>query len=1038
MVDHKHSGSGFSSQEPTKPGQGNQILALIQQGRLEEAEAACKSLIAADTDKHAAYFNLGAIRGIQNNNDEMIDWLLQAVGLNAHHPESHYMLGIGYEEQGDLNNAAASYSRAVAIRADYTEAYHKLALILAQKGDISAAITTFKKALDLSPGDADIHNNLGNALQKNGDYLAASDCYNTAISLNPEFVEAHFNLGLAEQKRGNPAKAITHYQQTISLKADHLEAHVNLGLIRRTQGELDAAINIYRKGLAIKPDHADTLNNLGIALHERGEIDAAVECFNKALAIKPDHAGAHQNKASALHELGEIAAAISSYDAALAISPGDADALWNRASTLLLQGEYADGWRGYEQRSQRDVNPIRPHATPRCSRWDGGPLETGQQLLLVSEQGFGDTLQFMRYVIPLRQQGVDVRLCVQPKLQGLVQASGLDPAPLTPEHANQVSSGLWAPLLSVPGYLNVSPDNPLVTEPYIQATAELNAKWRNLLAQEQRPIIGINWQGNPRTEQRELRGRSLSLEAFAPIAACGQGSLLSLQKGHGSEQLARCSFRDRFVACQDQLETIWDFLETAAIIHNCDLVITSDTAVAHLAAGMGKPTWLLLQHVPEWRWGLHGDTSFWYPTMRLFRQPERGNWEAVMTDVAKALQQQNNDSNNNNNNNTSEQLLAPVSLGELIDKITILQIKAQHLHGTALQNVRKELAALQRSFQQLNLSIDPALITQLKQVNQELWRIEDAIRDQERQQDFGPAFIALARSVYQQNDRRAAIKKEINTRCGSAYVEEKSYHDYTTTTEQQLQQDITTASTPTWRTIAITLDPDGPRFRDCLANNSHLAITPMTAIRGEDISRDDGIRLGLASQDLYDSGLLTPGALGCAASHRTLWQQCQRDNTPLLVLEDDCTTHPDIASFIQDNLQTLLDSDVCFLGLNTDSIVQSISPQGVMRVSVFDPQHPSQAWIKATLKQTEARTVALHRLVKGFGLWAYVVSPQGARKLLDGALPLSLATTNVPLLSEAMPAISLDRAACGVYGQLNALVCQPFLAYAPNEGGAVA
>jgi GR25 family glycosyltransferase involved in LPS biosynthesis len=212
----------------------------------------------------------------------------------------------------------------------------------------------------------------------------------------------------------------------------------------------------------------------------------------------------------------------------------------------------------------------------------------------------------------------------------------------------------------------------------------------------------------------------------------------------------------------------------------------------------------------------------------------------------------------------------------------------------------------------------------------------------------------------------------------------------------------------------------------------------MTAIRGEDISRDDGIRLGLASQDLYDSGLLTPGALGCAASHRTLWQQCHRDNTPLLVLEDDCTTHPDIASFIQDNLQTLLDSDVCFLGLNTDSIVQSISPQGVMRVSVFDPQHPSQAWIKATLKQTEARTVALHRLVKGFGLWAYVVSPQGARKLLDGALPLSLATTNVPLLSEAMPAISLDRAACGVYGQLNALVCQPFLAYAPNEGGAVA
>jgi ADP-heptose:LPS heptosyltransferase len=162
--------------------------------------------------------------------------------------------------------------------------------------------------------------------------------------------------------------------------------------------------------------------------------------------------------------------------------------------------------------------------------------------------------------------------------------------------------------------------------------------WRNILAIEQRPIIGINWQGNPNTEKEELRGRSLPLETFAPIANFQNFSLLSLQKGFGSEQLPTCSFRDRFVTCQDQVNEAWDFLETTAIIANCDLVITSDTSVAHLAGGMGKTIWLLLQRVPDWRWGMESDTTFWYPTMRLFRQKELGNWAEVVERVAAELQ----------------------------------------------------------------------------------------------------------------------------------------------------------------------------------------------------------------------------------------------------------------------------------------------------------------------------------------------------------------------------------------------------------------
>jgi hypothetical protein len=344
------------------------------------------------------------------------------------------------------------------------------------------------------------------------------------------------------------------------------------------------------------------------------------------------------------------------------------------------------------------------------------------------------------------------------------------------------------PLLSVPRCLEVSPEKPIIIEPYIKTTNELLDKWKNILSVEQRPIIGINWQGNPKAEKAGLRGRSMSLETFTPITGNCHISLLSLQKGFGSEQLETCSFKNRFVSCQEQINESWDFLDTAAIIANCDLVITTDTSVAHLAGGMGKTTWLLLHKVPDWRWGLEGDTSFWYPSMRLFRQQERGNWNEVLERVAAELQRflgANLEATQaapaaapSTKPEPIQDIQAPISLGELIDKITILQIKTQHLQGIGLENVKKELEALETTLNNLQVNVDTRIIELLKEVNQDLWQIEDAIRDQERQKIFGETFIDLARSVYQRNDQRAAIKKEINTIYGSAFVEEKSYQPY--------------------------------------------------------------------------------------------------------------------------------------------------------------------------------------------------------------------------------------------------------------------
>jgi len=285
-------------------------------------------------------------------------------------------------------------------------------------------------------------------------------------------------------------------------------------------------------------------------------------------------------------------------------------------------------------------DPVTPNAIPSCDRWSGKDELEDANLLIVTEQGLGDTFQFMRYANTMRQRGAKISFCAQPQLHSLIQASGVDESPLTPNQGNQVIDGQWIPLLSLPKYLGVNPYNPIINEPYICNTDDLFVKWQTILSAEQQPIIGINWQGNPLAEQSTLRGRSLALETFAPIATHTNAKLLSLQKGFGSEQLETCSFKKYFVNCQDQVNEIWDFLETAAIIANCDLIVTSDTAVAHLAGGMGKSTWLLLQNIPDWRWGLEGDSTFWYPTMRLFRQREKGNWDEVIRRIALALQEQ--------------------------------------------------------------------------------------------------------------------------------------------------------------------------------------------------------------------------------------------------------------------------------------------------------------------------------------------------------------------------------------------------------------
>jgi Flp pilus assembly protein TadD len=643
--------------------------------------------------------------------------------------------------RGALEQAEALCRARIAAGLADAPTHRQLAVLCGQSGRWQELREHSRRALTLDPADAQAHNLLGIAHRQDGEAQEAVACFRRALELRPSYPGALNNLGIALQELGDRPGAIDAYGRAIDAQPDFAEAHSNLGHCLALAGQGGAARVSLERALNLRPDLADAHNNLGHLLLAEGELAGAIAAFSRAIRQQGSHVEAHIN----------------------------------RAQALLLAGDYQQGWADYEWRLEA-ARPVIAHPQPAAPRWEGAPLAAGERLLLLAEQGLGDTLQFARYLPLLRQRGIASQLCAPRALHGLLQASAIESQPLSSEDGERPAPGPWLPLLSLPGVLGVSPDQPLSSEPYLRAPPERIEHWRRRLAAEPRPLIGLGWQGNPQAESGTHQGRSLPLETFAPLAAVTGGSFLSLQKGAGTEQRHACSFRQRFVRCQEEVDDCWDFLDSAALVACCDLVISSDSALAHLAGGLGHPTWLLLKVVPDWRWGLEGEDSFWYPSLRLFRQRQPGDWDEVMGRVAGALAALPGAAPAAGQ--ALAPILAPVSLGELVDKITILQIKEERLRGDALANVRLELSALRRTLAGLKLAIEPELVEALRQTNERLWRIEDDIREQERRQAFGERFVELARSVYQENDRRADLKRRINTTYGSALIEEKSYAAY--------------------------------------------------------------------------------------------------------------------------------------------------------------------------------------------------------------------------------------------------------------------
>jgi tetratricopeptide (TPR) repeat protein len=644
-----------------------------------------------------------------------------------------------------------------------------LANLCQAQGRLDEAIACYRQAVELEPREAMGHLHLGNALLQHDRHAEAEAAYRRCLQVQPNHLEALVNLGFAlgEQERLDDARGC--YEQALKIDPTVAEVHHNLGNVLREQGRHDEALARYDEALRLRPDYAKAHVNKGVALIARCAIDQAVACFRRGVELQPDFAEAHNSLGTALSAQGDLDGALRAYEHALRLKPDYPDAVWNRSLVWLLRGDYERGWRDYEGR-WRCRRPF-PLPAFRQPRWDGAPLE-GRTILLYAEQGLGDTLHFIRYAPLVKARGGRVVVQCQGALRPLLSRTpGIDQLAAWGEAAPPFD--VWVPLMSLPHLLGTTLETVPADIPYLFADPERVAHWRRELAPLPGCRVGIVWQGSVRHPWD--RHRSIPLALFEPLAAVPDVRLASLQKGPGSEQLEALAGRFPVVRLGDLVDqAAGPFVDTAAILQNLDLLIAVDTAVAHLAGGLGVPVWLAVHFTPDWRWGLGRADNPWYPTARLFRQSAPADWAPVLARMAEELRPFAA------RRARVRPLLVEVAPGELLDKLTILEIKSERITDEEKRrHVRAELAALAAARDTLAPPPEVAdLVAQLRAVNQSLWEIEDAIRLCERAQDFGPRFVELARSVYLTNDRRAALKRAINTFFSSPLAEEKLYADY--------------------------------------------------------------------------------------------------------------------------------------------------------------------------------------------------------------------------------------------------------------------
>lgn len=498
---------------------------------------------------------------------------------------------------GRLQQAESGYRALLAKEPDHAAALCHLGLLAVQIGRADDGRKLMERAVAIAPDYAEGHSNLGALHATNGRNEEAEACFRRAIDAKPEFADALRNLGTVLVATGRAHAALDYLEKAATLEPLPPPVSLNFAQALAAHDRLDDAEAILRDLLTTVPAIPSPATNLGIILQAQGRLSEAIDAFEEAVRR----------------------------------APNDGDPHYNLSIALLLAGRYADGWREHEWRRRKTRSELtqRRYGPP---LWDG--VTRVRSLFVYGEQGLGDIIQFARFLPRVAARAERIYFECIPRLHRLLRSmtgfGGINlvgaPPPAFDAHAG---------LMSLPHFLDAGLDDVTLSEPYLSPEPALIARWRQRLGPREGLRIGIAWAGTP-TFGADAQ-RSIPLRHFAALAALPNVRLYSLQKGAGVEQLA--GFPAPIVDLGPELDLTDAFVDTAAVIASLDLVITSDTSLAHLAGALGAPVWTLLSFSPDWRWMLGRDDSPWYPTMRLFRQTKRGDWDGVFARVASALRE---------------------------------------------------------------------------------------------------------------------------------------------------------------------------------------------------------------------------------------------------------------------------------------------------------------------------------------------------------------------------------------------------------------
>ena len=636
-------------------------MALHKQGRLADAARLYEAVLASDKSHFAAMHCLGAIAYHTGNLEKAVTLIADAVRLNpkiaqadvyrsaalnqlGRHEEAlavcdqtlrinpgfaeaHYNRGNALYGLGRHKDALASYGKAAEIKPDFAEAWANHANALQNLERPDEALASSDKAIALKPNYAQAHYNRGNALFALGRMDQALASYDKAIALKPDYAQAHYNRGNVLNSLKRTGDALAAYDKAIALKPDYAQAYTNRGNLLSDIGRYDEALASQDKAVALKPDYAEAWSNRGTALQYLGRLDEALADHNKALALDPNFAEAYCNRGSVLNSIKRPEEALASFDRAIALKPEFARAHFNKSITELGLGDLPSGWREFEWR-RKIVEMSGDRKFPQPMLTSADDLQ-GKAVLIHYEHGFGDTLQFFRYLALLHKAGARILFNVQDGLKGLLLSSGI-PMQFVELDDKSLVYDFHVPLMSLPLVFETTLETIPADIPYLAAEDDLVRTWRGKLG-DGGFKIGICWMGNL-AHILGVNGRFFSVACFEPLAKLPHVRLISLQKGEGEKQLASLP-----AGMTVETPAFDSFADTAAIMKNLDLVITTDTVVAHVAGALGVPTWVALQHVSDWRWMFDRPDSPWYPTMRLFRQKSDGDWNGVFEEITAAL-----------------------------------------------------------------------------------------------------------------------------------------------------------------------------------------------------------------------------------------------------------------------------------------------------------------------------------------------------------------------------------------------------------------